>query len=180
MANPLTQVVQAKYIALKPLLDERARRLWAAVEARSLGRGGIIRVAEATGLARATIRAGLKELALPTSDDDGQASSRRLRPPGGGRKPVTDHDPDLLRDLDALVDPVTRGDPTSPLRWTCKSTTRLAEGLRARGHVVSRYTVGRLLHQLHFSLQADRKTHEGANHPDRDAQFRYIARKVRQ
>jgi hypothetical protein len=92
MLNPLTQVVEAKYITLKPLLDERARRLWAAVEARSLGRGGIIRVAEATGLARATIRAGLKELDRPISDDDGPLSSRRLRPPGGGRKPAIDQD----------------------------------------------------------------------------------------
>src|SRR3982750_5060462 len=100
MANPLPQVVQAKYITLKPLLDERARRLWAAVEARSLGRGGIIRVAEATGLARSTIRAGLKELDLPTSDDDGPGASRGLRPPGGGRKSATDHDPDLLRELE--------------------------------------------------------------------------------
>jgi len=89
-------------------------------------------------------------------------------------------DPTLLRDLDALVDPVTRGDPTSPLRWTCKSTTRLAKELRARGHAVSRHTVGRLLGKLHFSLQSDRKTHEGADHPDRDAQFRYIASKVQE
>src|SRR3954447_8195667 len=111
MPNPLTQVVEAKYIALKPLLDERARRLWAAVEARSLGRGGIIRVAEATGLARATIRAGLKELALSTSDDDGPLLGARLRPPGAGRKPLIDHDPDLLRELEELVAPVTRGDP---------------------------------------------------------------------
>src|SRR5690349_21054879 len=103
MLNPLAQIIEAKYLSLGPLLNERSRRLWAAVEARSLGRGGIIRVAEATGIARATIRAGLKELALPTSDEDGPAPSRRLRPPGGGRKPVTDHDPDLLRDLEALV-----------------------------------------------------------------------------
>src|SRR5436309_6632289 len=108
MLNPLAQIIEAKYLSLEPLLDERSRRLWAAVEARSLGRGGIIRVAEATGLARATIRAGLKELALPITDDDGPFSGRRLRPPGGGRKPVTDHDPALLRELEALVDPVTR------------------------------------------------------------------------
>ncbi len=133
MPNLLTQVVEAKYITLKPLLDERARRLWAAVEARSLGRGGIIRVAEATGLARATIRAGLKELDLPTPDDDGPLSGGRLRPPGGGRKPLTEHDPDLLRELEALVGPVTRGDPMSPLRWTCKSAEKLAEGLRPEG-----------------------------------------------
>src|SRR3954452_2476763 len=100
MPNPLTRIVEAKYITLKPLLDERSRRLWAAVEARSLGRGGIIRVAEATGLARGTIRAGLKELALPISGDHGPLPGGRLRPPGGGRKPVTAHDPDLLRELE--------------------------------------------------------------------------------
>jgi hypothetical protein len=179
MANPLSQVVEAKYITLKPLLNERARRLWAAVEARSLGRGGIIRVAEATGLARATIRAGLRELALPISDDDGSLSGGRLRPPGGGRKPVTDHDPDLLRELEALVDPVTRGDPMSPLLWTCKSAEKLAEGLRVRGHVVSERTVNRLLHDLGYSLQSNRKTIEGEGHPDRDAQFQFINRRAK-
>ena len=179
MPNPLTQIVEAKYITLKPLLDERARRLWAAVEARSLGRGGIIRVAEATGLARATIRAGLKQLDLSTSEDDEPLSSRRLRPPGGGRKPVTDHDPNLLRELETLVDPVTRGDPISPLRWTCKSADKLAEGLRARGHVVSERTVNRLLHDLGYSLQSNRKTIEGKGHPDRDAQFQYINRRAK-
>ena len=179
MPNPLTQVVQAKYITLKPLLDERARRLWAAVEARSLGRGGIIRVAEATGLARATIRAGLKELDLPTSEDGGPLSSRRLRPPGGGRKPVTDHDPNLLRELETLVDPVTRGDPMSPLRWTCKSAAKLAAELQARGHRASERSVNRLLHALGYSLQSNRKTIEGKGHPDRDAQFQHINRRVR-
>src|SRR4051794_24481303 len=179
MPNPLTQIVEAKYITLKPLLDERARRLWAAVEARSLGRGGIIRVAEATGLARATIRAGLKQLDLWTSEDDKPLSSRRLRPPGGGRKPVADHDPNLLRELETLVDPVTRGDPMSPLRWTCKSAAKLAEGLQSRGHAVSERTVNRLLHDLGYSLQANRKTIEGRQHPDRDAQFQYINRRVK-
>src|SRR3954464_3431803 len=179
MAHPLTQVVAAKHITLKPLLDARARRLWAAVEARSLGRGGIIRVAEATGLARATIRAGLKELDLPTPDDDGPLSGGRLRPPGAGRKPLTEHDPDLLRELEKLVDPVTRGDPMSPLRWTCKSAEKLAEGLRSRGHVVSERTVNRFLHDLGYSLQANRKTIEGKGHPDRDAQFQHINRRVK-
>ena len=179
MPNPLTQVVEAKYITLKPLFDERARRIWAAVEARSLGRGGIIRVAEATGLARATIRAGLKQLDRPISVHDETLSGRRLRPPGGGRKPVSEHDPDLLRSLEALVDPVTRGDPISPLRWTCKSADNLAEGLRAQGHLVSERTVNRLLHDLGYSLQSNRKTIEGKGHPDRDAQFRYINRRAK-
>ena len=145
----------------------------------AIGRGGIIRVAEATGLSRATIRAGLKELDLPASDDDGRLPAGRLRRPGGGRKPLTDHDPDLLRDLEALVDPVTRGDPMSPLRWTCKSAAKLAEGLRARGHAVSERTVNRLLHDLGYSLQSNRKTIEGKGHPDRDAQFQYINRRVK-
>jgi hypothetical protein len=149
------------------------------VEARSLGRGGIIRVAEATGLARATIRAGLKELDLPTSEEGGPHSSGRLRPPGGGRKPVTAHDPNLLRELETLVDPATRGDPMSPLRWTCKSADKLAEGLQARGHVVSERTVNRLLHALGYSLQSNRKTIEGKGHPDRDAQFQYINRRAK-
>src|SRR3954462_193089 len=179
MPNPLTRIVEAKYITLEPLFDERSRRLWAAVEARSLGRGGIIRVAEATGLARATIRAGLKELDLPTPDDVGPLSGGRLRPPGAGRKPLTEHAPDLLRELEALVGPVTRGDPMSPLRWTCKSAEKLAEGLRARGHVVSERTVNRLLHDLGYSLQSNRKTIEGKGHPDRDAQFQYINRRVK-
>src|SRR5436309_14254402 len=179
MPNPLTRIVEAKYITLEPLFDERSRRLWAAVEARSLGRGGIIRVAEATGLARSTDRAGLKELDLPTSDDDGPVASRRLRPPGGGRKPLTDRDPDLLRELESLVDPVTRGDPMSPLRWTCKSADKLAEGLQARGHVVSERTVNRLLHDLGYSLQSNRKTIEGNGHPNRDAQFQHINRRVK-
>ena len=164
-----------KYVALCAGMSEAVRRRWAAVEARALGRGGATQVAEATGLSLPTIRRGLREL-----NSGVPLRAERQRAPGAGRPARAVEDPKLLRDLDALVDPVTRGDPNSPLRWTCKSTTQLAEELRARGHAVSRHTVGRLLHQLHFSLQADRKTHEGADHPDRDAQFRYIARKVRQ
>jgi transposase len=174
-----TQDIGAKYATLQPLLDERARRLWAAVEARAIGRGGIIRVAEATGLSRGTIRAGLRELDAPAPAGERRPPTGRLRRPGGGRKPLVDHDPDLLRDLEALVDPVTRGDPMSPLRWTCKSAARLAEGLRSRGHAVSERTVNRLLHDLGYSLQANRKTIEGKDHPDRDAQFRYINRRVK-
>lgn len=152
MRNPLTQAIEAKFPTLEPLLDERARRLWAAVEARALGRGGIIRVAEATGLSRGTIRAGWRELDTPVPPNEGRPPTGRLRRPGGGRKLLVDHDPDLLRDLEALVDPVTRGDPMSPLRWTCKSAAKLAEGLRSRGHPVSERTVNRLLHALGYSL----------------------------
>ena len=179
MRSPITQAVESKYATLGPLLDEQSRRLWAAVEARAIGRGGIIRVAEATGLSRATIRAGLKGLDTPAAHDGRRPSTGRLRRPGGGRKPLTEHDPDLLHDLETLVDPVTRGDPMSPLRWTCKSAARLAAGLQARGHAVSERTVNRLLHDLGYSLQSNRKTIEGKDHPDRDAQFQYINRRVK-
>ena len=141
--------------------------------------GRLIRVAEATGLSRGTIRAGLRELDTPVPPNEGRPPTGRLRRPGGGRKLLVDHDPDLLRDLEALVDPVTRGDPMSPLRWTCKSAAKLAEGLRSRGHPVSERTVNRLLHALGYSLQGNRKTIEGKDHPDRDAQFQYINRRVK-
>jgi hypothetical protein len=179
MQNTLTQAIEAKFAILRPLLDERARRLWAAVEARAIGRGGIIRVAEATGLSRATIRAGLQELARPDTPPGLQAPTERLRRPGGGRKPLGTRDPHLVRALETLVDPVTRGDPMSLLRWTCKSAAKLAAALQAQGHTVSERTVNRLLHDLGYSLQANRKTLEGGHHPDRDAQFQYINRRAK-
>jgi len=174
----MTQTIAAKFAILKPLLDERARRLWAAVEARALGRGGISQVAEATGLSRATVRAGLQELDLPATAI-GPQTSARLRRPGGGRKPLGTRDPHLLQALETLVDPVTRGDPMSLLRWTCKSAAKLAAALRAQGHAVSERTVNRLLHDLGYSLQSNRKTLEGCHHPDRDAQFHYINRRAK-
>src|SRR5512147_133974 len=177
--NSLVQAINAKYTSLESVLDERARRLWAAAEARAIGRGGITRVAEATGLSRITIRAGLNELNLPASPTDRRAAAGRLRRPGGGRKPLMDQDPILLRDLETLVDPVTRGDPMSPLRWTCKSAAKLAAELQAKEHAVSERTVNRLLHSLDSSLQSNRKTIEGKGHPDRDAQFQYINRRVK-
>jgi transposase len=167
--------LREKYDVLRAGMGEAMRRRWAAVEARALGRGGATRVAEATGLSLPTIRRGLHEL-----DRGVPLHATRQREAGAGRPPREIEDPKVLRDLDALVDPVTRGDPSSPLRWTCKSTHQLADELRGRGHAISHQTVGRLLHQLDFSLQAVRKTHEGADHPDRDAQFHYIARKVQQ
>src|SRR5947199_4073596 len=179
MENPTVQAINAKYTSLESVLDERARRLWAAVEARALGRGGITRVAEATGLSRVTIRAGLKELDPPRTPTGREPATGRLRRPGVGRKRLVDQDPVLLRDLEALVDPVTRGDPMSPLRWTCKSAAKLAAELRAKGHAVSERTVNRLLHVLDYSLQSNRKTIEGKSHPDRDAQFQYINRRVK-
>jgi hypothetical protein len=179
MQDTIVQSIQAKYNSLRPVLDERARRLWAAAEARAIGRGGIARVSEATGLSRMTIRAGLRQLDLPVTPADRGPADERLRRPGGGRKPLVDHDTELLRDLETLVDPVTRGDPMSPLRWTCKSAAKLATELRAEGHAVSERTVNRLLHDLGYSLQANRKTIEGKGHPDRDAQFQHINRRVK-
>jgi transposase len=179
MRNPSTQAITAKFAILSPLLDERARRLWAAAEARAIGRGGISQVAEATRLSRATIRAGLQELARPVAAPEPQTPVERVRRPGGGRKPLGVHDPHLLHALETLVDPVTRGDPMSLLRWTCKSAAKLAAALQTQGHVVSERTVNRLLHDLGYSLQANRKTLEGRAHPDRDAQFQYINRRAK-
>jgi hypothetical protein len=179
MQNPSTQAIAAKFAILSPLLDERARRLWAAAEARAIGRGGISQVAEATGLSRATLRAGWQELARPVSAPELQPPVERIRRPGGGRKPLGVHDPHLLRALETLVDPVTRGDPMSLLRWTCKSAAKLAAALQTQGYVVRERTVNRLLHDLGYSLQANRKTLEGRAHPDRDAQFQYLNRRAK-
>src|SRR6266571_5187449 len=179
MQNPTSEAIAAKFIILRPLLDERARRAWAAVEARAMGRGGMSRVAEATGLSRVTIRAGLQELARTDTASGPQAPPERLRRRGGGRKPLSMHDPHLLHALETLVHPVTRGDPMSLLRWTCKSASQLAAALRAQGHPVSERTVNRLLHDLGYSLQSNRKTLEGSTHPDRDAQFQYLHRRAK-
>src|SRR4051812_15386195 len=172
------QVIAEKFATLGPVLDERARRLWAAAEAHAIGRGGISRVAEATGLSRITIRAGLREL-YPSSAPDARPPTGRTRRHGGGRKPLTEHDPEIERALEILVDPVTRGDPMSPLRWTCKSAANLAAELQAQGHTASERSVNRLLHTSGYSLQSNRKTLEGGDHPDRDAQFQQINRRVK-
>ncbi len=171
--------IKVKFDALQPLLDERTRRIWAAVEAKALGQGGISRVAEATGMSRNTVRSGLRELeagAVAVAPGEGE----RLRRPGGGRKRLTERDPQLAEALERKLDPVTRGNPMGPLRWTCCSAARLAEELWAEGHAVSERTVNRLLHVLGYSLQANRKTLEGRQHPDRDAQFLYINRRVQE
>jgi len=179
MSHEIVGIIAEKFAALEPVLDERARRLWAAAEARAIGRGGISRVSEATGLSRITIRSGLSEL-NPSSPPLGQgATAGRTRRHGGGRKPLTEHDPRLLRALEVLVDPVTRGDPMSPLRWTCKSAAKLAAELQAQGHTASERSVNRLLHASGYSLQSNRKTIEGGDHPDRDAQFQHINRRVK-
>ena len=172
--------IEAKFLALSGRLDEATLRMWAATEARSLGRGGVSAVAKAIGMSRTTIHAGLAELkaaAAPTPEIK-RETRPRIRAAGGGRKKLTAKDADLLRDLDALVEPTTRGDPMSPLRWTCKSTYRLAEELQRQGHEVSQRTVCDLLTQMEYSLQSTRKTREGGQHEDRDAQFAHIARTV--
>lgn len=179
MQNSIIQAIQAKYAALAPLLDERTRRLWAAVEAQAIGRGGITRVAEATGLSQTTIRVGLQELASQSPSGTHNVTSERLRRPGGGRRSLVAQDPELLKALEALVDPVTRGDPMGPLRWTCKSAARLAMELQTQGHAVSERSINRLLHALGYSLQSNRKTLEGSHHPDRDAPFQHINQRVK-
>lgn len=163
MLHPDVKVISEKYTTLEPVLDERARRLWAATEARAIGRGGVSRVSEATGLSRITIRAGLSELHSTLSAHEEVAE--RIRRPGGGRKPLTEHAPKLLRALEILVDPGSRGDPMSPLRWTCKSAAKLASELASKGHCASERSVNRLLHALGYSLQSNRKTIEGGDHP---------------
>ena len=170
----IVEWIHHKYQGLSNQLHEAACRRWAAVEAVSLGYGGITAVAAATGLARSTIERGITEL-----DAGINIPSNRQRQPGGGRKAATTLDPDLRAALERLVEPVSRGDPESPLRWTCKSTRQLAKELTLQGHQVSSMTVGKLLKEAGYSLQANRKTREGKNHPDRDAQFRYINRRVR-
>lgn len=168
--------VRQKYEALAPLLHEKAQRRWAACEARALGRGGISLVATATGLSRPTIRRGLADLDSGPGDAE---EDERIRRAGGGRPRLANLDRSLVEDLKRLVDPATRGDPMSPLLWTCKSTRHLAGALDAMGHEVSHQTVARLLTEAGYNLQVNRKTEDGKDHPDRNAQFEYINRKVR-
>ena len=163
----LEAIVVAKYAAVAPVLDERSRRVWAATESRAIGYGGDALVSAVTGLARATIRKGRQELARGGPPTDG------LRHPGAGR-PNQRMQPELRAALEALVDPLTRGDPTSPLRWTCKSRAKLAAALAQQGWRVSSTTVGRMLKELGYSLQAPRKRYEGTSHPDRNTQFEFI------
>ena len=167
-------VIASKFEVLAPVLNERSRRVWAATEARSLGHGGIIAVSRATGISESTIRRGLKEL-----DSDQSAEPGRIRGPGGGRKRAEEKDPTLLADLEGMVEPTASGHPESALRWTSKSVRKLAAELRAMGHLVSYQLVSELLHRAGYRLQANRKTREGTNHPDRDAQFRFINDQVR-
>jgi hypothetical protein len=170
----IIEAIEGKYIELLDDLDERGRRRWAAVEARALGHGGITAVALATGLSDRTIRTGLKEL-----DDPASLGGDRQRRTGGGRKSHAIAQPDLQDALDRLIEPTARGSPMNPLRWTIKSTYRLAQALQKQGFEVSATSVRRMLVAMKYSLQGNRKTREGAQHPDRDGQFRHIAERVK-
>jgi Rhodopirellula transposase DDE domain len=174
MDGRIVHWLESKYRGLCDELSEFTRRRWAAVEAVSLGRGGITAVSAATGLAHSTIRCGIREL-----DAGAALPLERQRRTGAGRKRLAFADPDLKATLAHLVEPDSRGDPQSPLRWTCKSTRRLAKELTAQGHAVGPTTVRHLLKEAGYRLQANRKTREGKSHPDRDAQFRYINRRVK-
>ena len=173
------KVLREKYAALKGCLDEARLRLWAAVEARSLPRGGVAQVAKVTQLSRRTIHRGLVELKQKASKRVALAPER-VRTPGAGRKKLTERDPNLVADLEALVEPTTRGHPQSALRWTCKSTTKLAAELNQPEHRVSQRSVCALLGELNYSLQSVRKTKEGSQNPDRDAQFKHLNQRVQE
>jgi hypothetical protein len=180
MSNSVTiEAIRQKYALLSPLMTERMRRQWAACEAMSLPRGGVALVAQATGLSRTTLWSGKRELHQSAHLPPGDIPPERSRRHGGGRHLVEADDPTLRDDLAELLESNTRGDPQSPLLWTCKSTRNLAEELNRRGHRVGYVTVAALLHDLDYSLQANRKTKEGSSHPDRNAQFEYINRQVR-
>jgi hypothetical protein len=160
------ELIKQKYLAINSCLNEKGRRLWAAVEAQSYGRGGIALVCKATGISNATVHKGLKELKSPIGT--------RVRVKGGGRKKATEAQPGLLKALDSLVDPYSKGDPEKPLKWTTKSTRNLTNALKSQGFSICPTTTGRLLHQLGYSLQANKKTLENSSHEDRDTQFKYI------
>lgn len=181
MLDPeVEETIQVKYEQLAPYLNETGIRIWAAVEAMSLGHGGVTSVSRATGLSRTTIHAGIDELESSQTEAFTVEDYGAVRRKGGGRKPVTEGDPTVIEDLEQLIDPGTRGDPESRLRWTTKSTTKLAQELQAMGHQVSQRTVCRLLWEMGYSLQSNRKTQEGKSHGDRDAQFEQINQSVEQ
>jgi len=168
--------IRRKCRALDPVMDERVRRQWAAAEARLLAWGGVSVVARATGISRSTIHAGIRELI--EREETGVTPTARIRRPGGGGKPLVQTDPTIVQALDELVEPHTRGDPVSPLRWTLKSTSKLAAELTSRNHPISARKVAALLKDADYRLQGNRKTREGGSHVDRDAQFRHINGRV--
>ncbi len=171
------QKIRQKFLALSPVMDERMRRQWAASEAAALGWGGVTAVAQATGLAWNTVKAGMRELDHRAAHPQ-EPVGEGIRRSGAGRKRITQTDPPLLEALEALVDPMTRGHPESSLRWTCKSTAKLAQELTRQNHPISDRTVASILKQAGYSLQANRKTREGNQHPDRNAQFEHINEQV--
>ena len=173
---PVAEVLSRKFDTLARVLDERTRRLVAAAEAAAIGYGGVTVVAQASGLSRGTVIRGIAELKTAPKLE----RSQRIRRKGAGRKRTVDQDATLKRDLETLVEPVTRGHPETPLRWTCKSVRQLAAELQRMGHPTSHRMVAELLHQMDYSLQANRKTLEGSSHPDRDAQFHHISDKIRE
>lgn len=174
----VVESIRGKYELLLPYLNEKTRRLWAAIEAHALGWGGITQVAEATGLSRTTIHEGLRELEEPSVSVNSEEGKARIRALGGGRKLLEAQDETLLVDLESLVAPMTLGEPESPLRWTSKSVEKLAKELKQMGHKVSPKTVYNLLLWLGYSLQSNRKTRDGSSHPDRDTQFLHIAQQT--
>ncbi|HHT9111129.1 MAG TPA: ISAzo13 family transposase [Candidatus Brocadiaceae bacterium] len=176
MSNGTVFSIKKRYDLIKKILDEKSRRLWAASEAMVIGHGGVIAVAEATGFAESTIRIGKREL---KEKEPREKAGKRVRRTGGGRKSLTAIETSLLKRLDELVEPTARGDPMSPLRWTCKSTRKLAGELEQQGYKISHTKVSQLLEELDFSLQSTRKTIEGGTHPDRNAQFEYINNQVK-
>jgi transposase len=167
--------IEERFNRLRGVLDERSRRLLVAAESEAIGRRGISTVAKATGVSRQVIRQGIAEL-----KQSAVLPERRIRRAGGGRKSAVQLDPSLKTDLEELLESTTRGDPESPLRWTCRSVRNLEAELKNQGHAVSHQVVADLLHELDYSLQANRKTNEGASHPDRNAQFEYVNNKVKQ
>jgi transposase len=171
----IVETIRIKYRSLSPFLNERIRRLWAGAEANALGRGGRVIVAEATGVSRMTIDRGIRELDKISSTH----SIDRIRVQGGGRKRLQDKSPEIMDELKGLIEGTTRGDPESPLLWTCKSTRNLETNLRSKGYEVGRQKISELLDELGYSLQGNRKAAEGDDHPDRDAQFRFINRRVK-
>ena len=166
--------IRKKYNALVEDLDERGRRRWAASEAESIGYGGITAVAAATGMSDRTIRTGIKEIREKRT-----LPANRQRRRGGGRKRLEAETPELVQAVEDLVEPMERGDPESPLRWTCKSLRNLQQELQAQGYSIGRTKISQILRQLGYSLQGNRKTREGKNHPDRDAQFEFIGNRVK-
>lgn len=176
ISDAVVKQIENKYQHLSPLLNERSRRLWAATEADALGYGGILALHRATGLSQNTIRAGLKELSVDSTE---VLAPERIRQVGGGRKRVEEQDSSILEALDNLVETTSRGDPECPLRWTCKSVNHLADALQNQGYRVCAMTVYTLLVEMGYSLQSNRKTQEGQHHPDRDEQFQQIARQVK-